>query len=110
MSDGTNERENEAWREWTIFSHHGHVLFYVAANPDATIRAISDALGITERHVARILRNLEVAGMVQVARQGRRNSYTVNPEARLRHPTLAHVTLDRIIRAVTSPPSPEERA
>ncbi len=104
MSDQTDE----AWREWTIFSHHGHVLFYVAANPEATIRAISDALGITERHVARILKHLQAAGMVQVERSGRRNCYTVNPAARLRHPTLAHVTLDRIVQAVTSPPSGEE--
>ncbi len=104
MSDGTKE----AWREWTIFSHHGHVLFYVAANPDATIRAISDALGITERHVARILKHLETAGMVHVERAGRRNCYTVNPAARLRHPTLAHITLDRIVSAVTPPPSSEE--
>ncbi|MDP9471145.1 MAG: MarR family transcriptional regulator [Chloroflexota bacterium] len=105
-----SDRTDETWREWTIFSHHGHVLFYVAANPEATIRAISDALGITERHVARILKHLETAGMVQVERSGRRNCYTVNPAARLRHPTLAHITLDRIVQAVTSAPAPQKRA
>ncbi len=49
------------------------------------------------------------AGMVQVERAGRRNSYTINPQARLRHPTLAHITLDRIVQAVSPPPSSEER-
>ncbi len=105
MSDGTNE----AWREWAIFSHHGHVLFYVAANPSATIRAISDALGISERHVAHCLKQLQTAGMVHAERAGRRNFYTVNPEARLRHPTLAHITLDRIVQAVTPLPPSKER-
>ncbi len=81
----------------------------MAANPEATIRVIAAALGITERHVARILKHLQAAGMVQVERAGRRNSYTINPQARLRHPTLAHITLDRIVQAVSPPPSSEER-
>ena len=55
---------------------------------------------MTERHVARIVKDLATAGMVGVERRGRRNTYTVNPEARLRHPTLAHVPLKRIIDAV----------
>jgi hypothetical protein len=40
--------------------------------------------------------------MVRVERRGRRNHYAVDPEARLRHPTLAHVPLGRIIAAVGS--------
>ena len=95
-------------RRWTIFSSHGHVLFYLAAKPDATLRATADALGLTERRVASIVRDLAEAGMVRGERRGRRNHYTVDPEARLRHPTLAHVTLGRIIAAVTAPAIPDE--
>ena len=42
------------------------------------------------------------AGMVVITRPGpgRRNTYTANSQARLRHPTLAHVPLGRIITAV----------
>ena len=87
-------------RDWTVFSSHGLVLFYLAANPDATIRAASDALGVTERHVARIVKDLATAGMVAVERRGRRNTYALNPDARLRHPTPAHVPLSRIVAAV----------
>ena len=94
-------------RTWTIFSSHGHVLFYLAANPDATLRAAADALGLTERRVASIVRDLVEAGMVRGERQGRRNHYTVDPDARLRHPTLAHVTLGRIIAAVAAPAIPD---
>ncbi len=95
-------------RSWTIFSSHGHVLFYLAANPDATLRATADALGLTERRVTTIVGDLVEAGMVRGERRGRRNHYTVDPEARLRHPTLAHVTLGRIIAAVTAPAIPDE--
>ncbi len=94
----------QAGRPWTIFSSHGLVLFYLAANPEATQRAVSDALGLTERQVSRVVKDLEAAGMVLVRRQDRprRNTYAVDPEARLRHPTLAHVPLRAIIAAVAS--------
>ena len=90
--------------DWTVFSNHGMVLFYVATNPAATLREISDALGITERQVSRIVGHLAGAGMVRVERQGRSNRYAVDPEARLRHPTLAHVPLGPLIAAIASVP------
>jgi hypothetical protein len=83
-----------------IFSNHGVVLFYVAANPNATIRTMAEALGITERQVSRILRDLADSDMIEVKRHGRRNSYTINPDAYLRHPTLSHVKLRRIVNVV----------
>ena len=91
-----------------VFSNHGLLLFYKPSNPDATMRQFSDAVGINERQVARIVRHLEEAGMVHVERQGRRNTYAVDPEARLRHPTLAHVPLGPIIAAITSVPAPSD--
>lgn len=85
---------------WTVFSSHGMVLFYVAANPDATLRATAMALGVTERRVAGIIRDLANEGMVHIERRGRRNHYILNPEARLRHPTLSHIPLGRIAAAL----------
>lgn len=90
----------EKKRDWTIFSSHGTVLFYVAANPDSTLREISDVLGITERQIARIVKDLAEAEMLQVQHVGRRNSYQVNADAHLRHPTLSHIPLRQIIEAV----------
>jgi hypothetical protein len=94
-------------REWTIFSAHGLVLFCLAGAPDLTIREASDALGLTERHVTRIIQELEGAGMLIVTRgaRGRRNTYAVNPHVSLRHPTLAHIPLGRIIEAMASVPN-----
>ncbi|MDP9473255.1 MAG: winged helix-turn-helix domain-containing protein [Chloroflexota bacterium] len=101
-------RMAERRRIWTVFSNHGMVLFYVAANPSATLRVISDALGITERQVARIVKDLAEAGMIAVERRGARNAYTVNPEAHLRHPTLAHVPLGPIMAALLSASKPTD--
>ncbi len=86
---------------WTILSNHGMVLLHLAANPDLTQRELAAALGITENRVGTIVRDLEEAGMVRVDRGGWRNAYRVDPEARLRHPTLSHIPLRRLIDAVT---------
>ena len=91
---------SQANRPWTIFSNHGLVLLHVAANPNSTLRELSDTLSITERQVFRILKDLAAADMLQVKRQGRRNCYVINPAAHLRHPTLSHVALQRIITTV----------
>jgi hypothetical protein len=91
---------SQATRPWTIFSNHGIVLLHVAANPNITLRQLSDTLSITERQVFRILKDLAVADMIQVKRQGRCNCYVINPEAHLRHPTLSHIPLQRIITTV----------
>ncbi len=85
---------------WTIFSNHGMVLFHIAAAPNSTLRQLALRLGITERQVATIVKDLAAAGMLKIERHGRRNSYSINPDAHLRHPTLAHIPLRRIIAAV----------
>ena len=87
-------------RRWTLLSNHGLALFHVAANPSSTLREIAEALGITERQVVRIMKDLVEVGMVQVDRQGRRNCYSINSEARLRHPMLSHVMVGKLLEAL----------
>ena len=36
---------------WTLLTGHGHVLVEIARNPEARIRDISGAVGLTERIV-----------------------------------------------------------
>ncbi len=91
---------NQTQREWRLLSNHGMVLFHVAANPNLTQRELSDALGITERQISRIIQDLAAANMLQIQHRGRRNTYVVNPDAHFRHPTLAHIPLRRIITAM----------
>lgn len=71
--------------QWTFFSNHGHVLIFLAKNPDLPLREVALAVGITERAVQRIVTDLETAGYLTRERQGRRNVYTLNTDRKLRH-------------------------
>jgi hypothetical protein len=70
---------------WTLLTGHGHVLVEIARNPDARIRDISPAVGLTERTVQAIVTDLEGAGYLTRTRIGRRTRYTVNPDSPFRH-------------------------
>lgn len=87
----------ETRKTWTLMASHGTVLFYLAANPESTMRELSEALGITERQIARIIRDLEAEDMIEITRIGRRNTYRVNEAAHFRHPTLSHVPLKSFV-------------
>ncbi len=99
----------ESQREWSLLSNHGKVLFHIASFPDSTLRHISDTLGITERQVGRIVKDLSEAGIIEVHHQGRRNSYIINHEASLQHPMLSHVMVGRLLEALAPSMSRLER-
>ena len=71
---------------WTLLTGHGHVLVEIARNPQARIRDISAAAGITERTAQAIVADLEAAGYITRTRTGRRVRYTVNHDSMFRHP------------------------
>jgi MarR family len=71
---------------WTLLTGHGHVLVEIARNPQARIRDIAAAAGITERTTHAIVADLEAAGYLTRSRAGRRTVYTVNPDSLFRHP------------------------
>jgi DNA-binding IclR family transcriptional regulator len=70
---------------WTLLTGHGHVLVEIARNPQARMRDISAAAGITERTAQAIVADLEAAGYVSRTRVGRRTRYTVNRDSVFRH-------------------------
>lgn len=71
--------------QWTILTGHGHVLVEIARDPEARIRDIAAAAGITERTAQAIVADLETAGYITRAREGRRTVYTINPDRPFRH-------------------------
>lgn len=91
-------------REWNLMATHGVVLFYIAANPDSTMRQMSESLNLTERRIAQVVRDLAEANLLSVSRHGRRNSYVVNPDANFRHPTLSHIKLRKFVQVLTGAP------
>jgi hypothetical protein len=70
---------------WTLLTGHGHVLVEIARNPDARIRDISAAAGITERTTQAIVADLEAAGYITRTRTGRRTRYGINSDSPFRH-------------------------
>ena len=71
---------------WTLLTSHGHVLVEIVRNPDARIKDLGAAAGITERAAAAIVADLDAAGYVTRSRVGRRNRYDVHLDLPFRHP------------------------
>jgi len=64
------------------------VLLRIAANNDITVREIALAVGITERATQRIAADLVGAGIIDRQKR-RKNHYTVNRDAAMRHAAQA---------------------
>ena len=79
--------------KWTLFSNHGHVLVCLARDSEARLRDVAADVGITERAVQKIVRDLQDGDMISVSKNGRRNSYRIHKKQNLRHELEAHCTL-----------------
>lgn len=93
---------------WTFLTNHGHVLVCLAATPDARLRDVAERVGITERAVQQIVRELEQSGYVVKQRVGRRNNYTVVRAGHFRHPLESGTSVGDFIDLVlaANPTSP----
>jgi hypothetical protein len=82
---------------WTFLTNHAHVLVCVAEDPDIRGRDIAARVGITERAAQAIIADLVDEGYLTRTKLGRRNHYTVNPKAPLRHPLEEDHTIGEIL-------------
>jgi DNA-binding MarR family transcriptional regulator len=98
-TDSSNQ--DHAWR---FVTNHAHVLACIAADPTVRVRDIAATVGITERSAASIIRDLEEAGYLTKARDGRRNRYEVHGELPLRHPQHRHHTVSALIAFLQASP------
>lgn len=71
---------------WGFFTNHALLLLCIAMDNASTVREMAGSVGITERAVVAILNQLQGAGVIWRARQGRRNSYGIDLEALRRFP------------------------
>lgn len=95
---------------WTFLTNHAHVLLCVAKDPQARVRDLAAAVGITERAVQRILGELEEAGYLSRERDGRRNSYEVRGDLPLRHPVEQHRRVSDLLELVRERPRSAAKA
>jgi DNA-binding Lrp family transcriptional regulator len=90
-------------RHWTFLSNHAHVLVCLARDPDTRLRDVAVEVGITERAVQGIVRDLEAAGIIVRERLGRRNTYRMCLDVPLRHPLEAHCSVRALLSMVLDP-------
>jgi DNA-binding transcriptional regulator PaaX len=88
---------------WRFVTNHAHVLQCISADPTGRLRDIAATVGITERTAAAIVNDLEEAGYLTRARDGRRNRYEVHDELPLRHPSHRHHTVGDLIQFLETP-------
>jgi predicted transcriptional regulator len=95
MKRVVNKKNKEGW---TFLTNHSHVLICLKKNPHMRLREVASAVGITERAVQKIVSELIVAGALKKTKDGRCNSYRINPKIPLRHPLEAHHSVAEILR------------
>ncbi len=95
---------------WTFLSNHGHVLVAIALDPQARLRDLAERVGITERAAQQIVGELVSQGIVLRAKDGRRNHYAITPDAHLRHPLEASVTVGEFVGLLAGPITPRGSA
>lgn len=74
-------------KSWHFLTSHAQVLLCLQRDPDVRLRDVAETVGITERAAQRIVSELVDAGYVTRQREGRRNRYTLDRSARMRHPS-----------------------
>ena len=86
---------------WTFLTNHAHVLLAIATEPDLRVRDIAGRVGITERAVQRIVTELQAAGYLEIAREGRRNHYRIDESKPMRHPAEEHHRIGELLQVLS---------
>ena len=87
---------------WTFLTNHSHVLLCLYRNPEITLREVAILVGITERMVQKIVAELVEANFMEVTRIGRRNTYSILVDKKLRHPLESHRSIGDLLRNLSS--------
>ena len=83
--------------DWTFLNNHTHVLLCLAREPGARLRDVAMLVGITERAVQKIVRDLEESSVLRRFRDGRRNKYEIDFSQPLRHPLESNHTVGELL-------------
>ena len=81
---------------WGFLTNHFYVLRCLAREPSMRLREVAETIGITERAVQRIVSELEGAGFLVRAREGRRNRYVIR-DGKPRHELDAALPLRELL-------------
>lgn len=87
-------------RDWHFLTNHGRALLLIAGDPDARLRDIADAIGVTERTAFGLVSDLTEAGYVVKEKEGRRNRYRVRPDLPIRDPATRDCTVGEVLEVL----------
>jgi DNA-binding transcriptional ArsR family regulator len=96
-------------RREMFLTNHALVMAAIAGDPQLRVREIAQLVGVTERAVESIVRDLTNAGYLTRMRRGRRNHYRVHLERTFQHPMVARLTLGRLVAALVPNPGVSEK-
>jgi DNA-binding Lrp family transcriptional regulator len=91
--------------DWTFFSNYGHVLVCLERDHSIRLRDVAREVGITERAVQKIVRDMQDAGFITVTKQGRNNRYRINKRKTLRHSLESHCTVGKLLALISKAPA-----
>ncbi|KOG42468.1 MarR family transcriptional regulator [Streptomyces resistomycificus] len=82
---------------WTFITNHARVLATIADDQSVRVRDIAARCRLTERAVQKIISDLEQSGFLSHRREGRSNTYQIEPGTELRHPAEAGLTVSSLL-------------
>jgi len=88
-------------KKWAFITNHAAVLTLLNREEHLTSREIAAALGITERTVIRIIKNLEAEGYIAKRKEGRENRYTINKDLPLRRNDQREVYVRELLQLIS---------
>jgi predicted transcriptional regulator len=94
--------DGESGGRWTFITNHAAVLSLLANHPRITAREISQEVGITERSVRIIIRDLERGGYISKIREGRGVRYMVDVKRPMRHKTQKDVAVSHLMSILSA--------
>jgi len=86
--------------EWTFVTNHAVVLSFVARNSRITALEMANEIGITERAVRKIIKDLEAEKYLGKRREGRRVRYSIRPKMSLRHRTQRDTLVGDLLKVL----------
>ena len=87
-------------RPWSLLSSHGLVLVTVMRFGDLAVPDIAEKTRLSRSTVLTALKDLRNARILRVRRQlGRKNMYSIDDTANLRHPILRDVEIGDLLMA-----------
>lgn len=89
--------------EWSFLTNHARAMLFIAQDPDARLRDLAAALGVTERTAHGLVADLTNAGYVIKEKEGRRNRYHLQEHLPLRNSIGRERTIGEVLELFVIP-------